>query len=119
MSVTRALITRPRARTTRLIRAGGMPQAAGSDLIEIAASIGGVLAGALVGDFIADRVVRQPSLDPEPRDPEVLRRLVRVENEMRLRGAEERRSTYVVVGSILGGIAAPLLLRLLFETRTP
>ena len=128
MSIGRALL-RPRARIARLARAGSVPSpgnsrsgpsATTSEAFEVAAGVGGVLLGALAGDLLADRVIRDVPLELESAGAgDVERRLVRIENEMRTRTAEERRATYVVVGSIVGGITAPFLARWLFEGRRP
>lgn len=126
MSVGRTLI-RPRARAARLARTGSVPvgsnaaQGAGpSEALEVAAGVGGVILGALAGDLLADGVVREPSLEIEPAAAGVIeQRLVRIENEMRTRSSEERRATYIVIGSIIGGIAVPFLARWLVQGPAP
>lgn len=116
MSAIAHAVRRPRGRLARLARQGSVPVTLRAEATEVAASIGGVLLGALAGDLLAERIIRDPALDPDPAAPdEVLRRLVHLENDARLRSADERRSTYVIVGSIVGGIAAPLLVRFLLE----
>lgn len=119
MSVARA-ISRPRSRATRLLRTAGVPPSAGSEGIEVAASVGGVLLGALLGDMVANRMIRDAQVEPErPAASELELRLVRIENVAKVRTAEERRSSYVVIGSMIGGIVSPFLARAVLERRRP
>lgn len=93
----------------RIIRASGVSPGNGTGgAVELAAGIGGVLLGAILGDLLAQRAVRDTPLETEPpgADP-IVHRLVRLENNSQLRVIEERRSAYILVGSLIGGILAP------------
>ena len=117
MSAARVL-GRPRSRAARLVRTVGAPQTNGAEAVEVVASVGGVILGALLGDVFADRAIRGPAVESESIvQTDLERRLVRIENDAKVRMIEERRSSYVVIGSILGGILAPFAARAVMERR--